>query len=519
MPWEIFIENREVIDSSDVTLYINSLVDRTLCPPGKLVIMAIAPNMRQWPSPQDPSYRSEAYQALKQQEAERMLDQIEQHYPGFRQHVRTLIVGTPTTIERYLLKNGGAVGGPKNAIGQEMLKRLHARSEWKNLYYCGESTVMATGAPATVVSGVGAPNVVLRDLHKAEYDARAFPRQYVHFVDLPHNLLPYRTGEMLSEANAPRAAAQCQWCETPACVAGCPAGIDIPGFLRRMEAQNYIGAARLLRERNPFAEVCGHTCAADPPCEANCYRKSFARTSVRIAALQRWACEAAGDAGWLQPDGAERNWRIAVLGGGPAGLSCAYYLALTGCNVDVLDKDDQPDDRLRQAYAEADLPRAAVERDLKGILKGNVHLTGGSEIGGALDIKELLGAYDAALRGGERGRVPTVGCGHPAGCGRSVYPAGGWPTGSVCRRGFRQAGPKHSRGSSRWSARRGGDWPVSACPAQTEGRRHRMTASVLLLIHVMPRRGAGHMAKAHDQLRTLSAAGRPGHRTHPPVSG
>lgn len=445
MPWEIFIENREVIDSSDLTLYINSLVDRTLCPPGKLVIMAIAPNMRQRPSPQDPSYRSEAYQALKQQEAERMLDQIEQHYPGFRQHVRTLIVGTPTTIERYLLKNGGAVGGPKNAIGQEMLKRLHARSQWKNLYFCGESTVMATGAPATVVSGVGAANMVLRDLHKAEYDARAFPRQYVHFVDLPHNLLPYRTGEMLSEANAPRAAAQCQWCETPACVAGCPAGIDIPGFLRRMEAQNYIGAARLLRERNPFAKVCGHTCAADPPCEANCYPKSFAGTSVRIAALQRWACEAAGDAGWLQPDGAERNWRIAVLGGGPAGLSCAYYLALTGCNVDALDKHDQPDDRLRQAYAEADLPRAAVERDLKGILKGNVHLTSGSEIGG--------------------------------------------------------------------------DWPVSACPAETEGRRHRMTASVLLLIHVMPRRGAGHMAKAHDQLRTLSAAGRPGHRTHPPVSG
>jgi len=91
-----------------------------------LNVTAIAPNMRQWPSPQDPGYRSEAYQVLKQQEAERMLDQIEQHYPGFRQHVRTLMVGTPTTIERYLLKNGGAMGGPKKAIGQEMLSEANA---------------------------------------------------------------------------------------------------------------------------------------------------------------------------------------------------------------------------------------------------------------------------------------------------------------------------------------------------------------------------------------------------------
>ena len=136
IPWEIFIENRAVIDSTDLTLYINSLVDQSLSPnQDELVIMAIAPNLCQWPAPDDPKYHSEEYQQLKKREAERMLDQIESHYPGFRKHIRTLIVGSPTTIERYLLKNGGAVGGPKNSIGQEMLKRLHARSEWKNLYH------------------------------------------------------------------------------------------------------------------------------------------------------------------------------------------------------------------------------------------------------------------------------------------------------------------------------------------------------------------------------------------------
>jgi prolycopene isomerase len=161
-PWEIYIENRKVIDSSDLTLYVNSLVDSTLCPPEHLVVMAISPSMCKWPSPADPEYRSEDYQAQKQQEAEKMLEQIEMHIPGFRKRILSMIVGTPSTIERYLLKNGGAVGGPKNQIGQEMLKRLHARSEWKNLYFCGDSTVMGTGAPATAVSGVGAANVILR---------------------------------------------------------------------------------------------------------------------------------------------------------------------------------------------------------------------------------------------------------------------------------------------------------------------------------------------------------------------
>lgn len=194
-PWEIYIENRKVIDSSDLTLYINSLVDATLCPPDELVVMAIAPNMQKWPHSDDPAYRSEEYERLKKAEADRMLDQIEIHIPNFRSHIRQLIIGSPTTIERFLLKNGGAVGGPKNQIGQEMLKRLHARSEWKNLYFCGDSTVMATGAPATVVSGVGAANVILRDLHKPEYDARKFPKQFVHLVDQPYRRPDYHPSD------------------------------------------------------------------------------------------------------------------------------------------------------------------------------------------------------------------------------------------------------------------------------------------------------------------------------------
>jgi prolycopene isomerase len=411
IPWEVFIEKGQGIDSSDLTLYINALVDQTLCPPDKLVITAIAPNLCRWPRPEDPAYRSEDYGALKKREADRMVDQIEQHYPGFREHIRTLIVGTPATVERYLLKNWGAVGGPKNAIGQEMLHRLHARSEWKSLYFCGDSTVMATGAPATLVSGIGAACVVLRDLHKKDYDRRRFPKQYVHFVDLPYRRPAYQGTDAISAQNAYLAAAQCQGCETPQCVPDCPAGADIPGFLRRMEAQNYAGAARLLREHNPFAEVCGYACAADPSCQRRCHRRTFAGEPVRIAELERWVCQAAGPAGWLRPDITRTGRAVAVVGAGVSGLTCAYYLALSGVAVELYDAGSRPGDRLAEALP-AGVPQASWERDLQGVLLPGIRFHGNQRLEPGL-LEDLRRSHAAlcldtgSLVGGQMGGADT----------------------------------------------------------------------------------------------------------------
>jgi prolycopene isomerase len=401
-PWEIYIENRKEIDSSDLTLYINSLVDKTLCPPDKLVVMAIAPNLNDWPHTDDPRYQSPEYEAQKRREAERMLDQIEYHIPGFRGHINTLIIGTPSTIERYLLKNGGAVGGPKNQIGQEMLKRLHARSEWKNLYFCGDSTVMATGAPATVVSGVGAANMVLRDLRKPEYDAHKFHKQFVRFVDLPYHRHEYKSTDALSVDNAYLAAAHCQGCQAPACVVRCPAGIDIPGFLRRMEAQNYAGAARLIREKNPFGEVCGYTCAANQWCQRDCVRRDFSGEPVRIAELQRWVCKEAGMEGWLKPEIDAGGYKVAVVGGDPSALSCAYYLALVGYDLDVYVHENQAGDKLWEIFAKDELIKAAVARDVLGVMSTGIHINGGMVLDLPLNLNDVVQTHAAVyLSAGE----------------------------------------------------------------------------------------------------------------------
>ena len=394
-PWEIFIENRKVIDSSDLTLYINSLVDASLCPPEHLVVMAIAPNLCAWPHAGDPGYHSAEYEAQKQREAGRMLDQIEQHIPGFRQHIRTLIIGTPTTIERFLLKNGGAVGGPKNQIGQEMLKRLHARSEWKNLYFCGDSTVMATGAPATTVSGIGAANVILRELHLREYDTHKFARQFVHYVDQPYRRPAYCPADAITVQNAYLAAAHCQNCQEPACMGGCPAGIDIPGFLRRMEARNYAGAARLIREKNPFGEVCGITCAAEQLCQKNCTRREFTGKPVRIAELQRWVCAEAGEDGWIKTDRSSGGLKVAIIGGGPSALSCAYYLTLTGCEVHVFAQEDQPGGKLREKSSSASLLNAAMQHDMQGVMSSGIRFHGGRSSGEKSDFNDILNNFAA----------------------------------------------------------------------------------------------------------------------------
>jgi len=372
LPWEVFIENRKEIDSTDLTLYINSLVDETLGPPGQMVIMAISPNLCRWPAPGDPEYQSAEYYAQKNREVQRMLDQIERHFPGFRGHIRSLIAGTPATIERYLLKNHGAVGGPKNQLGQEMLKRLHAHSEWKNLYICGDSTVMATGAPATVVSGFGAANRVLRDLRKKEYGARKYDGSVVHFVDLPYCRPKVDPDEPITQDNAWLFAARCQWCEQPDCVRDCPAGIDIPGFLRRMEAENYGGAARIIRRRNPFGETCGYACTPNPPCEQNCYRRQFSGRAVRIAELQRWACQVASQDGWLAGESRRSPSRLAVISASPGMASCAYYLALTGLQVEWVCPGSNPAAEIYNRVSRGDLPREAFERDIEGILLAGV---------------------------------------------------------------------------------------------------------------------------------------------------
>jgi len=166
-PIEMFIGNPDAIDESEITVYILSIDDKTLCPLDMHVVAAIGPSFKSWPdSDAGGKYRTKEYLEQKQAEAERMVGVLEKNFPGFKKGLKHLEISSPATIERYTMKNWGCVAGPKQSIGQHMFNRLHVKSDWDCLFCCGESCTMGTGSPAVTVSGISAANAVLRKYGK-----------------------------------------------------------------------------------------------------------------------------------------------------------------------------------------------------------------------------------------------------------------------------------------------------------------------------------------------------------------
>jgi len=151
----------------------------------------------------------------------------------------------------------------------------------------------------------------------------------------------------------------------------------------------------LIREKNPFGEVCGITCAADHFCQQDCARREFAGKPVRIADLQRWVCAETGKDGWINSGGIQSGPQVAVVGGGPSALSCAFYLALGGCRVTVFAPEDRPGGKLWEKSTSDPLLRAAVERDVQGVLSSGIVFQGGQSLGINLDLKVVLENYAA----------------------------------------------------------------------------------------------------------------------------
>jgi hypothetical protein len=133
--------------------------------------------------------------------------------------------------------------------------------------------------------------------------------------------------------------------------------------MRRLEAGNVIGAARLIREKNPLGEICGNACGDHPACQVHCIRRSFAGRTVRIAELERKACAYAGREGWIKSPPPAPGQKAAVVGFGPSGLAAANYLNLAGFQVEYFSEEEQPGETLARLFPHAISPEA-LEREL-----------------------------------------------------------------------------------------------------------------------------------------------------------
>ena len=185
----------------------------------------------------------------------------------------------------------------------------------------------------------------------------------------------------------------CTYNQPVPCVSLCPAHVDIPGYVALVGEGRYADAIRLIRKDNPFPTTCGFIC--EHPCEARC-RRNMIDDSINIRGLKRVAADFAGE---VEPPkcAPSTGKKIAVLGGGPGGLSAAYYLQLMGHQTTVYEMLPKLGGMLRYGIPNYRLPKDRLDEDINAILKTGVEVKYGLKIGEDITIQQLRSEYDAVL--------------------------------------------------------------------------------------------------------------------------
>ncbi len=185
----------------------------------------------------------------------------------------------------------------------------------------------------------------------------------------------------------------CTYSQPVACVTLCPAHVDIPGYISLVGEGRYADAIRLIRKDNPFPTTCGFIC--EHPCEARC-RRNMMDDAINIRGLKRVAADFAGE---VPPPACAPSTgkKVAVLGGGPGGLSAAYYLQLMGHKTTVFEMLPKLGGMLRYGIPNYRLPKDRLDDDIKAILKTGVEVKYGVKIGKDVSIQQLREEYDAVL--------------------------------------------------------------------------------------------------------------------------
>ena len=174
------------------------------------------------------------------------------------------------------------------------------------------------------------------------------------------------------------------------CVALCPAGVDIPGYISLIQAGRYEDAVKLIRKDNPFPTACGYIC--EHPCEARC-RRNMVDDPINIRGLKKFACNMAKDVP-NPPIAPATGKKIAVIGGGPGGLSAAYYLALMGHEVTVYESHKKLGGMLRYGIPNYRFPREQLDRDIDNILSVGVKAITNVKVGRDISFEQLRAEND-----------------------------------------------------------------------------------------------------------------------------
>ena len=188
------------------------------------------------------------------------------------------------------------------------------------------------------------------------------------------------------------------------CVAGCPVGVRIPEFIQQMAAGNFLEAYQIITSTNSLPAVCGRVCPQESQCEGKCVRGKKGQP-VGIGRLERFAADYAREHGNLQAKPVAPNGhKVAVVGGGPAGLTCAGDLARLGYQVTIFEAFQVAGGVLMYGIPEFRLPKSIVQKEVKTLEELGVEIRPNMVIGKILSIDELMeDGYEAVFVGSGAG--------------------------------------------------------------------------------------------------------------------
>ncbi len=187
-------------------------------------------------------------------------------------------------------------------------------------------------------------------------------------------------------------AQRCLDCANPTCINGCPVGINIPKFIKKIEVEDFLGAAKVLKETNTLPAVCGRVCPQEKQCEAQCfYTLSLKKDPVAIGFLERFAADFEQNSGEMSiPEVAEPNGlKIATIGSGPAGLAFAADMVRFGYDVTVFEALHEIGGVLKYGIPEFRLPNTVVDVEIDNLRKMGVKFVKNFIVGRTASFDDL----------------------------------------------------------------------------------------------------------------------------------
>ena len=220
----------------------------------------------------------------------------------------------------------------------------------------------------------------------------------------------------LARAQALIEAERCYYCYDAPCIAACPTGIDIPSFIQRIAQDNVRGAAATILRANPLGGMCARVCPTEVLCEQACVRNTNESKPVEIGQLQRYATDGffARPGAPLFERAAATGKRVAVVGGGPAGLACAHGLAWRGHAVVMFDARPKLGGLNEYGIAAYKTTGGFAQREVEWLLSiGGIEVRCDAQLGRDITLDSLLAGYHAVFLGLGLAGVNALGIAEP----------------------------------------------------------------------------------------------------------